>query len=62
MKPFLKKKMKERLHFHGYDYTAFHKVIDPEHLPESMGGNLPEVDPELWIDYLTEKSRGTLIE
>nr|XP_039256143.1 alpha-tocopherol transfer protein-like [Styela clava] len=38
IKPFLKKKMKERIVLHGTNFTKLHEQIDPEYLPGYLGG------------------------
>jgi hypothetical protein len=40
VRPFMKKKLRERVHFIGTDVAAFHDFIDPEVLPEEFGGTL----------------------
>lgn len=49
--------MKDRIIFHGYDYTRLHQLIDPSQLPELYGGTLGEMDPKAWPQYLLEKER-----
>lgn len=44
MKPFVKEKLKNRMFFHGEDRKKLHKHINPECLPPSYGGTLPELN------------------
>nr|CAD7568205.1 unnamed protein product [Timema californicum] len=43
-KPFLSEKLRNRLHFHGSDWSSLHSYIDPEFLPTKYGGlmDIPE--------------------
>ncbi|KAF5274942.1 hypothetical protein FQR65_LT04283 [Abscondita terminalis] len=43
-KPFVKEKLKGRLHFHGSKMSSLHKFLEPSHLPKNYGGTLPEID------------------
>lgn len=43
-KPFIKEKLKGRLHFHGTKMSSLHKFLEPAHLPKNYGGELPEID------------------
>ncbi|KAF5274944.1 hypothetical protein FQR65_LT04285 [Abscondita terminalis] len=43
-KPFIKEKLKGRLHFHGTKMSSLHKFLEPSHLPKNYGGDLPEID------------------
>lgn len=49
IKPFMKKKLRERIHLHGKDIAALHKVVDPANLPPRFGGTLA-YDWEEWIE------------
>jgi len=65
MKPFVSEEMKQRLAFHGANYTELHKDIDRELLPPDLGGTDSEEDiytpeylslldrqiKELWTKY-----------
>ncbi|KAK9511081.1 hypothetical protein O3M35_005714 [Rhynocoris fuscipes] len=42
--PFVKEKLKSRLHFHGSDLKSLHKFMDPECLPQNYGGKKPKID------------------
>lgn len=42
--PFIKDKLKARLHFHGSDLKSLHKHMDPEFLPENYGGLKPKIN------------------
>ncbi|XP_076242878.1 retinaldehyde-binding protein 1 [Calliopsis andreniformis] len=43
-KPFVREKLKKRMHFHGDKMSSLHGFIPPSHLPKNYGGNLPEID------------------
>uniref|UniRef100_U5EFH4 Putative lipid particle n=1 Tax=Corethrella appendiculata TaxID=1370023 RepID=U5EFH4_9DIPT len=43
-KPFIREKLRSRLHFHGSDMKKFHQFMHPDYLPLNYGGNLPELD------------------
>ncbi|KAL1124735.1 hypothetical protein AAG570_001358 [Ranatra chinensis] len=53
-KPFLREKLKNRIHFHGTDRKSFHEHIDPSYLPDSYGGSLdiPLVHSMEWYGML----------
>ncbi|XP_062500540.1 retinaldehyde-binding protein 1-like [Corticium candelabrum] len=55
VKPFLKSKMKERIFFHGTDYEKLHQLVDPANLPTSIGGQLANIDPTTWAQYLLKR-------
>jgi len=38
MKPFVSEEMKQRLNFHGEDFSQLHKEIDKDLLPHELGG------------------------
>ncbi|XP_073988221.1 clavesin-1 isoform X2 [Rhodnius prolixus] len=42
--PFVKEKLKARLHFHGSDQKSLHKFMNPEFLPENYGGKKPKIN------------------
>ncbi|KAH6930567.1 hypothetical protein HPB50_014733 [Hyalomma asiaticum] len=46
IKPFIKKKLTERLRLHGYSFESLHAEISPMALPEEYGGQRPPLDPE----------------
>ncbi|BES88671.1 CRAL_TRIO_N [Nesidiocoris tenuis] len=39
-KPFLREKLRSRIHFHGTDRKSLHKFMDPSCLPKEYGGTL----------------------
>lgn len=43
-KPFIKEKLKNRIHFHGSKMASLHKFIPPTHLPKEYDGLLPPLD------------------
>lgn len=43
-KPFIKEKLKTRIHFHGSKMPSLHKFIPPTHLPGDYDGLLPAID------------------
>ncbi|KAL4712966.1 hypothetical protein ACJJTC_012036 [Scirpophaga incertulas] len=51
-KPFMKEKLRSRIHFHGYNRASLHTHIDPSCLRKRHGGDLPE--PELSGKVLLE--------
>ena len=38
IKPFMKQKLRDRIHIHGEDYVSLHSFIDPLSLPKDLGG------------------------
>jgi len=56
MKPFLKKKMLDRINAHGSDYASIHKFIDPMYIPPYLGGSGldPEEGGRQWNEKLSE--------
>ena len=38
IKPFMKQKLRDRIHSHGEDYDSLHRHIDPQGLPDEFGG------------------------
>ena len=55
-KPFMKKKMLNRVHVHGSNYVAIHKFIDPSLLPPYLGGTGPSFEElnKKWLEKVTE--------
>ncbi|ENN77440.1 hypothetical protein YQE_06264, partial [Dendroctonus ponderosae] len=43
-KPFIKEKLKNRIHFHGSKMASLHKFIPPTHLPKDYDGVLPAIN------------------
>lgn len=58
-KPFLREKLRNRIHFHGTDLAALHKHISPKHLPPVYGGTsqIPRVDGPQWYSMLYQLDR-----
>nr|CAB3263126.1 uncharacterized protein LOC101243387 [Phallusia mammillata] len=56
-RPFMRKKILDRIHVYGAKYELMHKHISPAILPPYLGGTGPEpsVLSEKWIDILTEE-------
>lgn len=56
MKPFLSQEMKQRICFHGSDFTQLHQDIDKELLPKELGGTR---DDDFAVDdaYISELDR-----
>ncbi|KAK3087066.1 hypothetical protein FSP39_001176 [Pinctada imbricata] len=52
VKPFMKEKTKNRLHFHSNRYKELEEFIDPEYLPEEYGGKAPKFSNSDWKDLL----------
>lgn len=40
IRPFMKQKLRDRIHSHGEDFKSLHMFIEAENLPEELGGNL----------------------
>ncbi|XP_055946157.1 alpha-tocopherol transfer protein-like [Argiope bruennichi] len=51
MQPLLKKKIKERLHFHGNNMSSLHKYVPKDFLPEELGGNMGPFNNKEFADY-----------
>lgn len=53
-KPFLREKLKSRIHFHGTDRKSLHEHIDPKYLPDTYGGSLdiPQITGSQWLELL----------
>ena len=45
VRPFMKQKMRQRLHMHGADFSELHEVMDPMNIPEDFNGEQPLLDP-----------------
>ncbi|KAL1500884.1 hypothetical protein ABEB36_006306 [Hypothenemus hampei] len=43
-KPFIREKLKNRIHFHGSKMASLHKFVPPTHLPKDYDGLLPEIN------------------
>ncbi|XP_012289211.1 clavesin-1 [Orussus abietinus] len=43
-KPFVREKLKKRMHFHGSQMSSLHAFMAPSHLPADYGGQLPKMD------------------
>jgi hypothetical protein len=59
IRPFIPKKVKERLMMHGSDMESLHKYISPDILPAWLGGNLSDeeaVDHEVVKRILSSQS------
>ncbi|XP_070540455.1 alpha-tocopherol transfer protein-like [Ptychodera flava] len=61
-KPFMKEKMKQRMHVHGEDLTNLHKQITSSILPPEYGGSGPSIDDtsKEWVDYVMSKEKELL--
>ncbi|CAL1277992.1 unnamed protein product [Larinioides sclopetarius] len=51
LQPLLKKKLKERLHFHGNKLSSLHKYVPKDFLPEELGGNMGPFNNKEFADY-----------
>lgn len=40
IKPFMKQKLRDRIHIHGSDFESLHKYIEAQYLPSELGGSL----------------------
>ncbi|XP_064595918.1 retinaldehyde-binding protein 1-like [Liolophura sinensis] len=52
VKPFLKKKLADRVHVHGYNLDAFYSLFDRDQLPVEFGGNAEGYDPLIMTEQL----------
>ncbi|KAJ9591889.1 hypothetical protein L9F63_001564 [Diploptera punctata] len=52
--PFLSSSFKERIFFHGNDFSSLHKYVDPEVLPREYGGGKTEIDYGKMQKYLCD--------
>ncbi|KAH9502955.1 hypothetical protein Btru_072460 [Bulinus truncatus] len=53
-KPFLKQKLLDRVFFHGSKHAELLEFIEADNLPESYGGNLPNVTDMTWSDVIIQ--------
>lgn len=53
-KPFLREKLRNRIHFHGTDRTSLHEHLSPKYLPAKYGGHVdvPDVSGAQWLQVL----------
>ncbi|GFY79155.1 alpha-tocopherol transfer protein-like [Trichonephila inaurata madagascariensis] len=51
IRPILKKKLKDRLHFHGSDLSSLHRYVPKDFLPEELGGNMGPFDNTEFANY-----------
>ncbi|XP_035220022.1 clavesin-2-like isoform X2 [Stegodyphus dumicola] len=49
---FLSKKMKQRFHIHGDDVKSLHRYINPEVLPEELGGTAEPINPSKYQAFI----------
>ncbi|CAK8673740.1 unnamed protein product [Clavelina lepadiformis] len=56
VRPFLKKKLLDRIHLHGTNFKGIHEFIDPSILPPYLDGTGPDPDglAKLWGETLME--------
>ncbi|KAG8187342.1 hypothetical protein JTE90_011704 [Oedothorax gibbosus] len=55
--PLLKKKLKERVHFHGHDLSSLHESVSRELLPVELGGDLgPQDNAEFRNHFFAQDS------
>lgn len=55
-RPFVKKKLMDRMHVHGSNYKTMHSFIEPSVIPPSYGGTGPSVEElaQVWLDKVLE--------
>lgn len=53
-KPFLGRRYREIMFFHGEDYESLHAHIDPKYLPLTYGGTRPEYGCAEWFESLSK--------
>jgi hypothetical protein len=58
VRPFMSKKMQQRVHLLGKDNEAFHEFIDPAVLPPEFGGSLQEPH-SAWLDARIAEEEAT---
>lgn len=53
-KPFLREKLRSRIHFHGSDRASLHSHVAPKCLPARYGGmvQLPDITGPQWLEVL----------
>lgn len=53
-KPFLRDKLRSRIHFHGDDRNSLHEHLSPKCLPDCYGGHIaiPTVTGSQWLELL----------
>lgn len=56
-KPFLREKLRKRVHFHGNDLASLHKHITPTCLLPAYGGAIPRVNGDQWLDVFSQCDR-----
>ncbi|KAM7313833.1 alpha-tocopherol transfer protein-like [Ixodes scapularis] len=57
VRPFMKKKLADRIHLHGHDFENLHKEIPPSILPEEYGGDVPSLDFDaFWTQMEAQES------
>ncbi len=49
VRPFMKRKLTERIHFLGKDWSKLHAIVDPKDLPPAFEGTL-EISHSWFID------------
>ena len=54
LRPFMKEKLRQRLHMHGADYQSLHEAIDPSTLPADFGGEQPPLDIESALNVFSQ--------
>ncbi|XP_064597382.1 alpha-tocopherol transfer protein-like [Liolophura sinensis] len=52
IRPFLKEKTVQRLHFHSTNFRNLHKFLEADVLPEEYGGRLPPLNSDDWMKTL----------
>lgn len=55
-KPFLREKLRSRIHMHAADRASLHQHVSPKCLPARYGGlvQLPDVTGQQWLDLLVK--------
>ncbi|GAB1610986.1 alpha-tocopherol transfer protein-like [Argonauta hians] len=52
VRPFLKEKLVNRLHFHGQNVNGLHDFVSADQLPEEYNGVAKEIDLQSWCDQM----------
>ncbi|KAG0419098.1 hypothetical protein HPB47_004390 [Ixodes persulcatus] len=57
VRPFMKKKLADRIHLHGLNFENLHKEIPPSILPEEYGGDVPSLDFDAFWTQMEAQER-----
>uniref|UniRef100_A0A182NES0 CRAL-TRIO domain-containing protein n=1 Tax=Anopheles dirus TaxID=7168 RepID=A0A182NES0_9DIPT len=57
LKPFLKDKIRRRIHLHGHSLSSLHKYVSKDLLPAEYGGNLGPFDNTEWRQTILDNEQ-----